>query len=91
MAALGLKWEGEIRDDTVWVFPRNWPAVMVFMAMKTQWRMVAGMNGNTYQGLEYVSLAPVMEVLDIPKRKRADVFTRLQVMETAALSALNAE
>ncbi len=91
MAAVGLKWEGEIRNDTVWVFPKNWPALLVFLAMKTQWRVIASMNGNVYQGLEYASIAPVMEILDIPKRQRADVFTRLQVMESAVLPALNAE
>ncbi len=90
MAAVGLKWAGEIRDDTVWIFPKNWLAVTVFRNLDTQWHVVSGVAGLRYQGLVYASIEPVMNALGVPKKKRADTFRRLRVIEAAATEQLNA-
>lgn len=53
------------------------------MAMQTQWRI--GMSG--YTGMDYTALESVMRFHQV-KDKRA-MFNDIQLMETAALKALN--
>jgi hypothetical protein len=75
------------------VYPENWKAVQVFLAMSTQWRTAAfsTMAGArlVHLGLDYNALEPVLRLLCIrqPKR-RAAIFQKLRVMEEAALDAL---
>lgn len=53
--------------------------------MRTQWR--TGMNGPT--GMDYgLPLTRVMRNLRVPTDRRDDVFSDLQLMESAALSAI---
>lgn len=55
----------------------------------TQWRMVIGMGGAYYQGLDYTAVREVMGLLGIPKRDRLAVLGQLQVMEAEAIKHLN--
>jgi len=73
-------WEG----PPVKVWPDNRLAVMVMLAMRTQWHV--GFSGRT--GLVYASLAEVWERLKVPEDKRDEVFFDLQIMEGAALAAM---
>jgi hypothetical protein len=68
----------------VGVWPENWPALTVFDAMSTQWRM--GPAGPT--GLDYGPLPWVMDTRGIPKKDRASVFDDVRVMELAALEQI---
>lgn len=61
------------------VWPENWPAVQVFCAMQTQWRI--GMGPPT--GLDYSALPSVMDLLEIEDRSEA--FRGMRVMEIEAL------
>ena len=55
--------------------------MQVFMAMQTQWRI--GMGGAT--GLDY-SVLPVVEGrLCVPKKRRAECFRGLQIIEREVL------
>lgn len=55
--------------------------MQVFMAMQTQWRI--GMGGAT--GLDY-SVLPVVEArLNVPKKRRAECFKGLQIIEREVL------
>ena len=76
-------------DASVAVWPENWQAVQVFCAMGTQWRVSAGMSGLIYMGLEYTALPVVEARLAIPRADRADLFSRLRVMESSARGELN--
>lgn len=67
------------------VWPDNVPAVRVFLAMQTQWAV--GMNGRT--GLIYASLAEVWRRLHVPPAERDAIFADLQLLEVAALNAMN--
>lgn len=67
----------------------NLTAVHVFVAMQTNWRVVAGMGGVVYQGLDYPSLQSVANMLGIKRKTLPDLFSDIQIMEAAALPLLN--
>lgn len=59
----------------------------VFTLLETQWRVISGMAGMVYQGLDYAAVESLLRLLQI--KNRAKVFEGLRVMEGAALSVLN--
>ena len=77
------------------VYPENWEAVRVFVAMTTQWRMtgIAGFGGASmlHTGLDYSALEPVFRMLGVKRRRRAALFQQIRVMEEAALEVLLAD
>jgi hypothetical protein len=82
-------------DAAFEVYPENWEAVRVFVAMTTQWRMtgIAGFGGASmlHTGLDYSSLEPVLRLLDVKRKRRAALFQQIRVMEEAALEVLLAD
>lgn len=86
--------EGERQQRQFDVLPECWHAVMVFCAMSTQWRWASGAEGPALRrGLVYASLPVVMASLRrTPHRRPLDeLMPQLQVMEDAALAALDRE
>lgn len=78
---------GKPRESVCKVFPENENALRVWLAMETQWRgQPMGLAGARPQGLDYVALPVVFDLLEIPDR--AKVFRQLQTMERAALDAM---
>jgi hypothetical protein len=75
--------------QTFTVHPDNWLAFMVFRACQTQWRMVVGMSGALYQGLDYPSVLAVLDAWKVKKRKK--VFRQIVLIETGALSVIHDE
>jgi hypothetical protein len=71
-------------DAEVMVFEENWPALLLFSALGTQWRM--GMAGAT--GLDYAALAAVMDLHEIAPAQRRERFDEIRTMERAALDAM---
>ena len=63
------------------VWPQNWPSVMLFMAVATQWRV--GMGGAT--GLDYSAVAAVMDIQGVKPKKRAKMFEHIRIMEATVL------
>lgn len=63
----------------------------MFMACQTQWkREFAGMSGELiWQGLDYPGVAIVIRMHGFRGDRAREVFADLQIMEAAALSALN--
>lgn len=74
-------------DQGFELWPENTPMFNAFTCLSTQWRMIAGMGGVAYQGLEYQSIATVLRMLDLPENR--DTFNDLRAMELAALPVLN--
>lgn len=74
------------------VYPENWQAVQVFLAMSTQWRTVAfssvGGARLIQTGIDYTALEPVLRLLGVKPKRRAALFQKLRIMEEAALDAL---
>lgn len=62
---------------------------MIFCALTTQWRLVTGLAGGGYQGLDYSSIVAVLQLQGIARRDWPDLFWRLQTLEGAALTVLN--
>lgn len=64
---------------------------MVFLSCQTQWkREFAGMSGElVWQGMDYSGVAVVVRMMGYRGAKVSEVFADLQIMEAAALSALN--
>ena len=72
-------------DETVEVYPDNWPTFLVMEAMGTQWRV--GMAGRT--GLDYSVIPAVMSLIGIPKKTRSQIFRDIRVMEDEALLVMS--
>lgn len=78
----------EASGPPVEVFPDNWQTLEVYMAMTTQWRM--GASGPI--GLDYGCLLGkhgVMAMLGVRRGDRPEVFSGIQIMESAALKYIN--
>jgi len=75
----------------VQVWPQHWHAVNVFAGMSTQWRVVAGMAGLLYLGLDYAALPAVREEhegIEHAQPMRV-LMPQLRYMERTALDVLN--
>ena len=71
------------QDCEVW--EENWEIVLMFIRLSTQWNTsMAGLTGLNYPSLEW--LCKLYSVKD-----PVALFEGVQVMETTALSVLNAE
>jgi len=81
LAAFGID-EPAPDSGEVDLFPENEAPLQVFLSMQTQWRI--GMNGAT--GLDYAALPAVLALCGVKRKRRADVFSALRVMEAEALS-----
>jgi hypothetical protein len=66
------------------VWPENWPHVLLFEAMSTQWRV--GPGGAI--GLDYGVLPTVMRLEGVPRADWPEAFTALRILESAALEEM---
>jgi hypothetical protein len=57
--------------------------------MDTQWRWTGGMQ-SCQAGLDFNALPVAYEGLQVPRKRRAEVFQGLKVMERAVLKELRA-
>lgn len=67
------------------MLPENWDTLLLFLALATQWR-IGGMGG--FLGLDYSAVESTLRLMGL-WRRRAELFSGLQVMERAALPVLN--
>lgn len=79
LSAFGLL--GALEEEEVEVWPQNWRAVKLFIAVSTQWRV--GMGGAT--GLDYAAVAAAMDMQGIKKKARNRLFADVRIMEAAVL------
>lgn len=80
-ASLGLTLEEAQDAGAVEVWPDCWDSVIAFDAIATQWRYST--DGPT--SLDYAAIQPAFELMDLPRRKWADMFKDIRTMEDAAL------
>lgn len=66
------------------VWPDCWQSLMVFVALRTQWRV--GFSGPT--GLDYSALPEVWRRTKTAPADRDDVFADIEVMQDAALEVM---
>ncbi len=82
MLGIPVQFAGSFEEDELGIWPENMPAVQVFIAMGTQWRV--GMSGAT--GLDYGVLPSVFDMYGITDQKKA--FIDMQIMENEALKTM---
>ena len=76
--------------DVLVVWSLAWDAVRLFDAMRTQWRVVAGMGGLVYLGMDYGPLRGLLRPLGLwPRRDDPELLRQFQVMERAGRDELN--
>ena len=79
----GLKIEWEGPPDELEVYPDHWVPLQVVQAMGTQWNI--GPTGRAV-GLRYEALPVVLQLLQVPRADRSEVFMLVQVLESELLS-----
>lgn len=65
-----------------WVFPENRHAVVLFEAMRTQWR--SGFGGPT--GLDYSVLPALFQLHNVKRSERRKLFEDVREMEIEVLT-----
>ncbi len=66
------------------MWPENWRALELFIALGTQWNRDAG-GGLT--GINYPSIPAMFDAYRIPVRQRACLFNDIRCIEIGALNA----
>lgn len=72
-------------DGSFEVWPENWPALLLFMDVQTQWNTDSG----AFVGLRYEAVEAVMRIRRM--KDRDALLDDLRVMEYAALEVMNAK
>jgi hypothetical protein len=75
-------------SDKFGVWAENWPALLAFLAVDTQWRAVPmGMGGMYWMGLDYTAATAGLAAAGI--KVTPALWSDLKVMERAGRDALN--
>lgn len=69
--------------------PELWDAWRCFQATWHQWRVIAGLAGVWYQGIDHPSLYACMQMLGIKAKHQAQVFHQVHILETEARELRN--
>lgn len=83
-AAMAVGEAGDEQPQAFEVYADNWRSVQAFLAVGTQWER-AGSRGRRVR-LVYEAVWPWIDRF-VPRRRRREVFTDLQLMELAVLQA----
>jgi hypothetical protein len=67
------------------VHPENWQAITVFLAVQTQWRVMADQFSIRYLGLDYAALSSTIAMMGVGKKQRSGLFDDIRVLEAAWL------
>ncbi|MFP2768035.1 DUF1799 domain-containing protein [Oceanisphaera sp. KMM 10153] len=73
--------------ETIGIWPEHTEAWEVFRACSRQWRIVSGMAGAFYQGLDASALAATMDMMGVADRRTC--LHQVGQIETGALELLN--
>lgn len=71
------------------MWEEHWPALELFLAMRTQWRVIAGMAGAQHQGIDYTALYghPKFARLDFDAQDA--LLAQIQHIEAGALAVMS--
>ncbi|WP_185858901.1 DUF1799 domain-containing protein [Vreelandella nanhaiensis] len=70
------------------MWEEHWPALELFLAMRTQWRVVAGMAGAQHQGIDYTALYGHPKYARLGFDEQDALLAQVQHIEAGALSAM---
>lgn len=85
--ALGIKHHVPAEPQPFELWEEHATAFGVFRACRTQWRIVAGMGGAHYQGLDYTAMESVMRMQGI--EPSAELLEQIQHIEAGAVGVMN--
>lgn len=68
------------------IYQDNFPALMFFLRLSTQWQIAIGQTAAMRTGLRYESVKAAMDMCMIPRLDRAELFAHVSAMEHAALA-----
>lgn len=89
-AAWGLDLDPRmIRAQHYEIWADHEEALDVFLACARQWRVVAGMGGAWFQGIDASALHATMQMMGVENSR--DVLLNVQCIEDGALEALNSK
>lgn len=71
------------------MWEEHWPALELFLAMRTQWRVVAGMAGAHRQGIDYNALYGHPKFARLDYDAQDALLAQIQHIEAGALAAMN--
>lgn len=71
------------------MWPEHWDVWELWQALKNDWRLIVGLGGAAYAGLDKPTAESVMRMWGIKKRRRRGMLEALLIMEEAALPVLN--
>ncbi|WP_164517086.1 DUF1799 domain-containing protein [Vreelandella venusta] len=71
------------------MWEEHWPALELFLAMRTQWRVVAGMVGIHRQGIDYNALYGHPKFARLGFDEQDALLAQIQHIEAGALAVLN--
>jgi hypothetical protein len=74
--------------EVIDIWPDNWLAWDVWVALEDRWRVISGMNGDRLQGLDAAQMESTLHLMGVKPKKRRRVFAELLEMEEAALAAI---
>lgn len=74
------------QEQTVKVWPCNWDALQIFQSLDRQWDYFP--SGHR-QGIKRPAIESTLNLMGIKKGHRANLFTRIMVLEKAALEAMD--
>lgn len=69
--------------------PELWDGWKCFVSTWRQWRIVAGIGGIWYEGIDHQALYACMQMLGIKRKHQAQVFGVVQIMEDEARKLRN--
>jgi hypothetical protein len=84
MSFLGLSADDYVEENTAWVWPCNVPAVNLFVALGTQWRVGPG---GAY-GLDYTALYQKLDRLGLSAEEAERMEEDIRILEDAALEQM---
>lgn len=71
------------------MWEEHWPALELFLAMRTQWRMAIGMAGGQRLGIDYTSLYGHPKFARLDYDEQDELLGQIQHIEAGALAAFN--
>lgn len=71
------------------VWEEHWPALELFLAMRTQWRTAIGMAGGQRLGIDYTSLYGHPKFARLDYEEQDNLLAQIQHIEAGALAAMN--
>lgn len=86
---LGIAAPKDDAPTTYAIWREHWPALELFLALRTQWRIIAGMGGAQHQGLDYTALYGHPKYARLDYDEQEALLAQIQHIESGAVAALN--